>query len=168
MDDRCGVAAVLYALEQLKNRTPAYNVTVVFSVQEELGERGAKTGAFETAPDIAIAVDVSFAYGEGEKRSKCGDMGKGPMIGISPCLSREISDALFRTAKKAGLPYQTEVMNDLTSTNADQYSAVGKGAKTCTVSIPLRYMHTPVEVIDLKDVENTALLLAEYIGGGSE
>ena len=166
LDDRCGVASVLYALELFKGKKNAYNVAVIFSVQEEVGERGAKTAAFEIDPDIAIAVDVSFAYAIGEKESKCGFLGKGPMIGISPSLSREISDRLIKAAKNAEIPYQTEVMEGLTSTNADRYSVNRCGAKACTVSIPLRNMHTPVEVIDLEDVELTARLIAEYITEG--
>ncbi|MDE5936229.1 MAG: M20/M25/M40 family metallo-hydrolase, partial [Ruminococcus sp.] len=164
-DDRCGVAAILYALELLNNCKTEYNVTVIFSTQEELGERGAKIGAFEVNPDIAVAVDVSFAYAQGESGQKCGYLGKGAMIGISPSLSREISDALINTAKSADIPYQLEVMNGLTSTNADQYSVSRDGAKACTLSIPLRNMHTPVEVISLADVSYTAELLASYIKG---
>lgn len=165
MDDRCGVAAILQTLDLLSGSETKYNVTVIFSVQEELGERGAKIGAYELDPDIAIAVDVSFAYAEGENRKKCGDLGKGAMIGISPCLSRDISNELIAAAKSADIPFQYEVMNDLTSTNADQYSVSRSGAKVCTVSIPLRNMHTPVEVIDLADVRYTAELLAKFIGG---
>ena len=165
LDDRCGVASILYALELLKDSDLAYNVTVLFSTQEEVGERGAKIGAFEITPDIALAVDVSFAYAIGEEESKCGYLGKGPMIGISPSLSREISEELINTAKSADIPYQIEVMSGLTGTNADRFSVNRCGAKACTVSIPLRNMHTPVEVIDLTDVEQTAKLLAAYIRG---
>ena len=165
LDDRCGVASILYALELLRDSTPAYNVTVIFSTQEEVGERGAKIGAFAVDPDIALAVDVSFAYAIGEEESKCGYLGKGPMIGISPSLSREISEGLFAAAQKSDIPCQTEVMTGMTGTNADRYSVNRCGAKTCTVSIPLRNMHTPVEVIDLNDVELTAKLLAAYIRG---
>ncbi len=168
LDDRCGIVAILHALELLKNRETSYNVTVIFSAQEELGERGAKIGAFSLAPDIAIAVDVSFAYAEGEDEKKCGYLGKGAMIGISPCLSREISNGLINAAKSANLPYQLEVMNGLTSTNADRYSSSREGAKACTLSIPLRNMHTPVEVIDVDDVVNTAEILAEFIGRAAE
>lgn len=163
LDDRCGVASILYALELLKNQKIAYNVTVIFSAQEELGERGAAIGAFEINPDIAIAVDVSFAFAKGENEQKCGYLGKGPMIGISPSLSREISHKLIDTAKNCKIPYQIEVMNGLTSTNADRYSVNREGAESCTVSIPLRNMHTPVEVIDISDVEFTGKLLAEFI-----
>lgn len=164
-DDRSGIVSILYALELLKDKKTAYNVTVVFSAQEELGERGAKIGAFEINPDIALAVDVSFAYAQGEDEQKCGYLGKGAMIGISPSLSREISDGLINTATENNIPYQIEVMNGLTSTNADQYSVSREGAKACTVSIPLRNMHTPVEVIDLKDIELTGKLIAEFIKG---
>lgn len=164
LDDRCGIASILYTLELLKSKNLKYNLTVIFSSQEELGERGAKIGAYELNPDIAIAVDVSFAYAQGENPKKCGYLGKGAMIGISPCLSREVSQGLIDTAESAGIPYQTEVMNGLTSTNADQYSVSRDGAKVCTISIPLRNMHTPVEVIDLADVRYTAELLAKYIG----
>ncbi len=163
LDDRCGVASILYALELLKKQKTAYNVTVIFSAQEELGERGAAIGAFEINPDIAIAVDVSFAFAKGENEQKCGYLGKGPMIGISPSLSREISHKLIDTAKNGKIPYQLEVMNGLTSTNADRYSVNREGAESCTVSIPLRNMHTPVEVIDISDVEFTGKLLAEFI-----
>ena len=163
LDDRSGITSILYALELLKEQKTAYNVTVIFSTQEELGERGAKIGAIEINPDIALAVDVSFAYMHGENEMKCGKLGKGAMIGISPSLSREISDGLINTAKNANIPYQIEVMNGLTSTNADQYSVSRDGAKACTVSIPLRNMHTPVEVISLDDVKFTSELLAEFI-----
>lgn len=167
LDDRCGVAAILYALELLKGCSAAYNVTVIFSVQEELGERGAKIGAYELDPDIAIAVDVSFAYAMSEDENKCGYLGKGPMIGISPSLDRELSNELIKTAKTSEISFQTEVMNGLTSTNADQYSVSRCGSRTCTVSIPLRNMHTPAEIIDIKDVELTAKLLAEFIKEGN-
>lgn len=165
LDDRCGIASILYTLELLKNCDTKYNVTVIFSAQEELGERGAKIGAFEINPDIALAVDVSFAYAEGEDEKKCGYLGKGAMIGISPSLSREISESLINTAESANIPYQLEIMNGLTSTNADRYSVSRDGAKACTVSIPLRNMHTPVEVISLADVSYTAELLASFIKG---
>ncbi|MDE5764850.1 MAG: M20/M25/M40 family metallo-hydrolase [Ruminococcus sp.] len=163
LDDRCGIAVILLALDMLQGKKLKYNVSVIFSVQEELGERGAKIGAYRLNPDIAIAIDVSFAFAEGENRKKCGLLGRGAMIGISPCLSREVSDILISVAKEAEIPYQLEVMNGLTSTNADRYSESREGAKTCTLSVPLRNMHTPVEVIDLSDVRNMASLLAEFI-----
>lgn len=163
LDDRSGAASIIYALELLKNEKIKCSYTVLFSTQEELGERGAKIAAYDIDPDIALAVDVSFGYTDGESEYECGKLGKGPMIGISPSLSGEISRSLISIAEKCGIPYQTEVMNGLTSTNADQFSVNRCGCKVCTVSIPLRYMHTPVEVIDIQDVKNTGKLIAEYI-----
>lgn len=163
LDDRCGVISILRALEILQNQPLKYNVAVLFSTQEELGERGAKIGAYTINPDLAIAVDVSFGYADGETPHKCGYLGKGPMIGISPSLSRELSDGLIDAAEKNNIPYQLEVMNGLTSTNCDRFVVNREGAKGCTVSIPLRYMHTPVEVIDIEDVELTAQLIAQFI-----
>ena len=168
LDDRCGVASILYALELLKGSDLAYNVTVLFSTQEEVGERGAKIGAFQFDPDIAIAVDVSFALAMGEDERKCGKLGEGAMIGVSPSLSREVTDGLISAAKSAEIPYQIEVMNGGTGTNADRYSVNRAGCKACTVSIPLRNMHTPVEVIDLADVRSTAELIAAYITEGKK
>ncbi|MCR5717441.1 MAG: M20/M25/M40 family metallo-hydrolase [Oscillospiraceae bacterium] len=161
LDDRCGIAAILYALDLLKNEQIPCRVTVQFSTEEEVGERGACIGCFAADPDIALAVDVSFA-GDG-KRSETGVMGKGAMIGVSPSLSYDISLALQSAADHEQIPWQYEVMNGTTGTNADRFSVCREGVKACTVSIPLRYMHTPAEVIDLNDVENTGKLIAAYL-----
>lgn len=163
LDDRAGVAAILYAVDLLKERELSCSYTVLFSTQEEIGERGAHIGAYTVNADIAIAVDVGFGWAEGEDESKCGKLGKGGMVGISPSLDRALSEELIHLAQKEKIPYQLEVMPGLTSTNADQFAVSRGGARTVTLSIPLRYMHTPVEVIHLSDVKNVGKLLAEYI-----
>lgn len=164
LDNRAGVAAVIRMLEILNDSSDLNcSFSILFSSAEEIGQRGAKTACFQINPDIAISVDVSFALTPDDSKSKCGILSNGPMIGISPSLSREISDLLIHTAQKQKIPYQTEVMSGLTGTNADQFSICRSGVKSCTCSIPLRYMHTPVEVVDICDIENTALLLAEFI-----
>lgn len=167
MDDRCGVAAILYALELLNDKSVSYNVTVLFSTQEEVGECGAEIASYNLDPDIAVAVDVSFALGHGDDPVKCGKLGEGPMIGISPTLSRDVSESLIKTAKENNIPWQTEVMNGTTGTNADRFSISRGGIKSCTLSVPLRYMHTPSEVISIEDIRNTGELLAKWIMGGS-
>lgn len=163
LDDRCGVAAILYAVDKLKNEKLNCSYTVLFSTQEEVGERGAKIGVFDIAPDIALAVDVSFALTADDSELKCGKMGKGCMIGFAPTLDRELSKQLTETAKRNGLPFQLEIMNGETGTNADRFSVNCGGVKACTLSIPLKYMHTPVEVISMSDVSNTGELIAAYI-----
>lgn len=167
LDDRCGMAAIIYALELLKDVDLKYDLTVLFSSQEEVGEHGAETASYNIAPDIAVAVDVSFAQSNGDDPVKCGRMGAGPMIGISPTLSGEISKELINTAKNHNISWQAEVMNGTTGTNADSFSVSRGGVKSCTLSVPLRYMHTPSEVISVDDVENTGKLLAQWLKGGN-
>lgn len=165
LDDRCGIAAILYALSQLDAETLPCSVSVLFSAQEELGERGAKIAAYTIQPDIALAVDVSFGRANEEAPEKCGSLGGGAMIGISPSLSAEVSRDLKNIAETEQIPWQPEVMAGTTGTNADQFSVTRGGVKACTVSIPLRYMHTPAEVIALSDVTATGDLLAAYLRG---
>ena len=163
LDDRCGIAAILCALEILQNTEINCTYTVLFSAQEEIGERGAKIGVYDINPDIAIAVDVSFALTSDDSELKCGHMGKGCMIGIAPTLDRDLSNQMIDIAERNNLPYQKEIMNGVTGTNADRFSVNAGGVKAVTLSIPLKYMHTPVEVISVSDVENTAQLIASYI-----
>lgn len=162
-DDRCAITAILYALDKIDIDELKCSVSILFSTQEELGERGAKIAAYEINPDIAIAVDVSFGYTSDEDIEKCGKLGEGCMIGIAPSLDKTLSKEFIEIAKTSKILYQTEVMSGSTGTNADQFSVTKCGVKTITLSIPLRYMHTPVEVIDIQDVKNTGKLIAEYL-----
>ena len=162
LDDRCGVAAIILALDELKDINA--KITVLFSSQEEVGTRGAKTGAFAKNVDEAIAVDVSFGYTPSCKKSECGELGKGPMIGFSPILNSEMSKKLVSVAEKNSINYQHEVMGGgHTGTNADVITVTESGIKTALISIPEKYMHSPIEIIDTDDVENTAKLIAAYI-----
>ena len=165
LDDRCGVAAILLALDKLKDKQTAYNICVLFASQEETGERGAATGSYKLDADLAVAVDVTFAHSHSDSSDGFGVLGKGAMIGVAPSLSRELSDAFIKTAQQSGIPYQIEVMNGKTGTDADRISISKSGVRTVTLSVPLRYMHTPVEVIDLRDIDNTASLIAEFAQG---
>ncbi len=163
LDDRCGAAAILYALDKLREEPLPCRVTVLFSTQEEVGERGARIGCYAVNPDIALAVDVSFARNLGDSEAKTGKMDAGPMIGFSPSLSKSVTRGLCEAADAEGIPWQYEVMAGTTGTNADQFSVCREGVKACTVSIPLRYMHTPAEIISLNDVRLTGDLLAAYL-----
>lgn len=166
LDDRSGVAVILKALDDLVGKNTNYNLAVLFSAQEETGSRGARTGTFNISPDLAIAVDVSFALVHGEKPEERGIMGKGAMIGFAPSLSREMSESLVECAKKNNIPYQTEVMGGSTGTNADLISISKGGVKTVTLSVPLKNMHTPVEVVDTEDILNTAGLISAFAESG--
>lgn len=162
LDDRSGVASILYALDLLNGKELKYNIAVLFAVQEEVGSRGAKIGTYNITPDKAIAVDVSFAATPDAKAWKCGKLGEGPMIGISPSLAKEVTDELLSIAKAKNIKYQTEVMGGDTGTDADDISTTKQGVKTGLISIPEKYMHTPVEVVDVADVEAVGRLMALY------
>lgn len=170
LDDRAGVAVLIKTVEILKENGFDGDLTVMLSSQEEVGCRGAITGAFSNQADEAIVVDVTFATQPDVTSEDGGKLGKGGMIGFSPVLNREMSLKLVETAEKHHLPYGREVMGRSTGTNADSISVSGKGIKTGMVSVPLRNMHTSVEVIDTDDIKNSAKLIAYYIleNGGEE
>ncbi len=162
-DDRCSVAVILRALEMVKGKINNLSVTVLFSVQEETGGSGARTGSFASMPDYAIAVDVGFGDDPYTDKSTTITLGKGPSIGISPTLDRDLTNELKDICKDKDIPYQHDVMGGRTGTNADSINNTGKGVKTALLSVPLRYMHTGIEVVNTDDIENTAKLIAEYL-----
>ena len=161
LDDRSGVCAILLALDELK-KLPC-KVTVMFSSQEEVGTRGAKIGPYKKNVDEAIVVDVSFGYTPNCDREDCGELSKGAMIGFSPILDKTMSRMLVDVAKRDSIPYQTEIMTGKTGTNADVISISESGVKTALISIPEKYMHQPVEVVDINDIEAVKELIVAYI-----
>lgn len=161
LDDRSGVCAILLALDELK-KLPC-KVTVMFSSQEEVGTRGAKIGPYKKNVDEAIVVDVSFGYTPNCDREDCGELSKGAMIGFSPILDKTMSRILVDVAKRDSIPYQTEIMSGKTGTNADVISISESGVKTALISIPEKYMHQPVEVVDINDIEAVKELIVTYI-----
>ena len=163
LDDRACVAAILYALELLKGKKLNASLSVLFSSQEEAGGTGATVAAYKINPDEAIVVDVSFAYTSDAEERKCGKMGEGPMIGIAPILNRKMTDKLIAISKEKAYPYQLEVMEGKTGTNADEITVTRRGVRTAMVSLPIKYMHTPIEVLEVSDVKAVGRLIAEYI-----
>ena len=160
LDDRCGVAALILAAEALAAEAELpCRVTFVLSGQEERGGRGAKLAAMNEPADYAVAVDVTFGISHDDS-AECYPVGGGPAIGISPVLAPELTELMKTAAQKAQIPYQIEVMPSTTGTDADALALAPGGVRAGTLSVPLRYMHTPVEVISLTDVEQTAALLA--------
>jgi tetrahedral aminopeptidase len=163
MDDRVSCAVLIETLRQLKS-TPN-EVFFVFSTQEEVGLRGATTAAFSVDPEIGISVDVT-GVGDTPRSSKMEvGLGKGPTVKVrdggmisDPRLVRFMAD----TAEKAGIPYQLEILEGgTTDARAMQVSRAGMPA-SC-VSIPTRYIHSPSEMVDYRDVQNAVKLLVELI-----
>lgn len=168
LDDRAGMASLICTLEYLKEKGCKKKITVSFSTREEVGGSGAKTAAFNAEAKELIAVDVSFADTPDSNSEECGELSKGPMIGVSASLDYDMSQRFIGTAKKCGIPYQLEIMGGRTGTDADGMTIAKGGFISGLISIPLRYMHTGVEVVSVSDVENTGRLIAEYIAGGNE
>ena len=155
LDDRAGCAALIKCAEMLSGKDLPCNVVFLLSDMEELGGMGAKTMSFGVSPDVAVAVDVSFGNAP--------VLGDGAMIGISPILSNVVTKSLKEIANTKGIKHQLEVMGGKTSTNADKIVDTKCGIPTGLLSIPLRNMHTPVEVIDVNDIMSVAEILANFV-----
>jgi putative aminopeptidase FrvX len=133
--------------------------------QEEITFAGARTTAFSLRPDVAIAVDVTFATdapGLDEKELGRHRFGSGPVIGRGSTLDPAVFELLHETAEKEGIPFTVAASARATGTDADAIHLAAAGIPTGVVSIPLRYMHSPVEMVELEDVHNTARLLAAF------
>lgn len=163
LDDRSCFVALLRALELLKEVDRDVDICVLGSACEEVGGWGAKTAAYALNPDWCIAVDVTFARSAGlsESHVPC-ELGSGPAIGVGPVIPRWMSNRLKAKAAALEIPYRTEILSGYTGTNGDDFQTAREGIATAIVSLPLKYMHTPVEIIDLEDIEQTARLLAAF------
>lgn len=170
LDNRAGVVCLLELARRLNGKKLPFNIVFSFTDAEELGNRGAKTAAFDLSPDEAVVLDVSFADGPDIPNCDCGRLSGGAMIGISPILDKKLSQRLISVAKENDISYQTEVMGGRTGTDCDVISISKSGVKTALISIPLRNMHTDVEIVDINDIKSVCDLLENYIlkGGAAQ
>jgi len=166
MDNRLGAYVALESLRRCaEGPGPGGSFAAVAAVQEEIGLFGARTAAFEVRPDVAIAVDVTHATdapGVDEKEVGSSPLGSGPVIGRGSTLSPKVTELLIETAEAEGIEYNLAASGRGTSTDADVLQISRSGIPTGLVSIPLRYMHSPVEMVDLRDVEATVELIAAF------
>ncbi|MGB7587654.1 MAG: M42 family metallopeptidase [Solirubrobacterales bacterium] len=166
LDNRLGAYVALEALRRCHERDSlAGSFAAIAAVQEEIGLFGARTSSFEVKPDLAIAVDVTHATdapGVEEKEIGSHPLGSGPAIGRGSTLSPQIFELLVEVAEEAGIDYTISASGRGTSTDADAIQISRSGIPTGLVSIPLRYMHSPVELVDLADVEATVELVAAF------
>jgi endoglucanase len=165
MDNRASVAAVTFCMALLSGMHHTWDVYAVATAQEEVGLRGALTGAFGVNPDIAIAIDLTFARQRGVPQDSTFSMGQGPTIGIGPNFHPALHEALVEVAKAQEIAYQIEPLPGRSGTDAWSIQISREGVPTSLLSIPGRYMHSPVEVVAIKDVERTGRLLAHFIAG---
>ena len=164
LDNRAGVAALLRTADYISDSKQNVKLVISLTCQEETYAAGAKTSAFSVLPDECICVDVSFAAQPGisDQYSNI-KLGKGPMLCVSPNLSREMLRELKSVCNDCGMEFQLEVLGCRTGTNADHIAVSGRGVKTAVVSIPEKNMHTQGEIVSLGDIENTAKLISEYL-----
>jgi putative aminopeptidase FrvX len=163
MDDRIGCAVLIETLRRLEH-TP-HDVYFTFTVQEEVGMRGARTSAYGIDPDMAIAVDITATGDTPESRHMAVEMGKGPAVKVQDrgmIAHVAVRELLVRRAQEAGIPYQLEVL-EAGTTDAAAMQLVRAGVPAGCVSIPCRYFHTPSEMVDEGDVENGVRLLLEVL-----
>jgi endoglucanase len=166
MDNRLGAYVALEALRRSHKGGPLKSsFAAIAAVQEEIGLFGARTSAFAVQPDLAIVVDVTHATdapGIDEKELGSHSLGSGPVIYRGATLSPKVFDLLVAVAEEAGIEHTVGATGNSTSTDADGIQFARSGIPTGLVSIPLRYMHSPVEMVDLGDVEATVALVAAF------
>ena len=165
MDDRCGVFVVMEALRLLKasGRRPKVACHFVSATQEELGLLGAKVAAYGIDPGLGISVDVTFATDDPKSDPKIsGDIrvGGGPVLGVGPNYDPALVDLLRAAGRRARIPVQIQPRSRGNGTNAFAVRHSRAGVPVAQLSIPLRYMHSAVEVVSLGDLERSAALLA--------
>lgn len=165
LDNRASVTAVTHCLEILSRRIHACDVWAVATVEEEITFGGGYTSAFGIHPDIAIAIDVDHAQGPGTSEAHIPLLGRGAVVNKGPNIHPYIARALQKTAEEMEIPHATRGTPSHSGTDAYPMQVTAGGIPTGVISIPLRYMHTPVEVVSLKDIRRVGRLLAEFISG---
>lgn len=159
-DDRASVACIVVCLEELTRLRHTWDVYAVATVQEEVGMRGAITSTYGIFPDIGIALDVTFADMPGTSDLDTIEMGKGPGIILGPNIHPRVYEALVETARRNEIPFQVVAEPGPTGTDAWAMQITRSGVPTGLLGVPVRYMHNPVEMLDLNDIRRCGRLLA--------
>ncbi|HHY03769.1 MAG TPA: M42 family metallopeptidase [Thermoanaerobacterales bacterium] len=163
LDNRAGIATVLWALKELENLKFYADIYAVATTQEEVGLRGAITSSFEIYPDIGIAIDVCHGNMKDVPEPDSYILGNGPTLALGPNIHPRLFNRLKNLAEEYKIPYQIDVEPSNTGTDAWAIQITRAGIPTALISIPLRYMHTTVETIRIDDIKMSGRLLALFI-----
>lgn len=163
LDNRVSVVALTACLEQLQKRMHLWDVWAVASTQEETTGGGARTSAYKLRPQLSVVIDTTWGRSPGVPEHKTFPLGKGPTLGWGPDIHSGLHKAFVEVADKMELPYAIEIMPDHSGTDAHSIQVVAEGIPCMTVLIPIRYMHTPVEVVSMIDIQRAGSLVAEFI-----
>jgi putative aminopeptidase FrvX len=165
LDNRASVAALTVCLEELRLTGHAWDVWAVATAQEEETLGGASTSAYALHPDVAVVVDVTIGKGPGADGWEVFPLGKGPTLGwganLHPFLYRQFDEL----AKRLEIPVTMEVTPTFSGTDAHAIHVARVGIPTMLLGIPLRYMHTPVELVVIKDIQRVGRLLSAFVAG---
>ncbi|MEN2984475.1 MAG: M20/M25/M40 family metallo-hydrolase [Dictyoglomaceae bacterium] len=167
LDNRVSCGILLYTMELLKEFIPKSESYFVFNIREEDGTSGARGPCYRIKPDLAIVLDVTHADISRPSYPKI-ETGRGPVFNIGPVINREYFEKIKNLAERISVNYQIEPTGAVSNTDTDIIQISAGGIPTLLISIPLRYMHTPYEVVNLKDLEETARLLSHFIARGGE
>lgn len=162
LDNKAGIITIFECIKQLNKIKHEADVYFVCTVQEEVGMAGALTSTYKINPDIGIAVDVGFGKTP-ELNNNSLELGSGAGITLGGNIHPNLRQHIVKLAKEYNIPYQNEIDPGPTGTDARAIQITSKGIPCLVLSIPLRYMHTSVEVIDIIDIKNTGKLLAFFI-----
>lgn len=165
IDNRASVAALTLCLQELASKSHSWDVWATATVQEEIAFVGATTSAFELRPDLAIAIDTTFAKGPGANDWQTFPLGEGPTFGIGPNIHPYLFKRFQELAERLEIPYAAEIMPRSSGTDGMAMQVSAEGIPNFVMSIPIRYMHTPVEMVVLKDIRRAGRLLAEFVAG---
>lgn len=168
VDNRASVAALTVCLEELQSKSHVWDVWAAATVQEETSFLGAYTSAFDIRPDIAIAMDVTFAKGPGANGWQTHAIGKGVGLCMGPNMHPFLHKKMTTLADRLEIPWFLDVASSHSGTDAYPIQVAAEGIPTALVEFPIRYMHTPVEVVSVKDIQRTGRLLAEFIASLDE
>jgi len=163
LDNRASVAALTLCLEELHHIQLEWNVVAGATVFEEVNAAGAATSTFSLQPDLAVAIDVTYGKGPGATDYRSFALGKGPSIGVGANIHPYLLKLFKEVAEESDIPYAIEPMAISSGTDAMAMQIVAAGIPTMVIGIPLRYMHTPVEVVSWIDIQRTGHLLAGFV-----
>ena len=164
-DDRACFVTLLRALEYINRDKLNAEIVVCGSVQEEVGGRGALAAGYSLYPDYAIAVDVTHATTPDAPSFGAYKLGGGVCVNLGPDCNRPLTRRLIELAKAKDIPHQLEVSGGASGTNATEYQTARGGVATAVLSVPLRYMHTPLETLNIEDMEACAKLIGTWVNG---
>jgi endoglucanase len=162
LDNRASLAALTHCLMMLKDRKLSWDVWAVATVQEEVSKAGAITSAFQLRPSLAVAIDVTFGSGPGSPAHSAFPFGECVTLGWGPSIHPMLHKIFVELCESLEIPWEMEPMPRYSGTDAEGLQLAAEGAPTMLVSIPLRYMHTPVEMVSMKDILRAGRLLAEF------